>query len=417
MEGSNRRWLISVAIVLLVHAGIAAGVLTWRHMASAPPVLIDLTPAPSASQQNARLPAPPVAEQAAAHQTTPEQKTESASTSASASPSASASGADHGEAVPPSERAVPANETVAKSVQGTGPAHVSPGANPPQLPPAPQGAEAGDSAAGGAVVAGGAPRAPAPIGPMPGSPMANMPLDTSITVQPPLHGANAAAGPFERGAVGPLANRGAGPEAQPFDRRPTSVFRPAKPFGVPDVPRNSLLPNGNSVVPNSNPNLLGMGPRNPQGAQVQERVQAAMAAGAIGRGEPVKNAIGSTVTSNAIPGSAQRAGSASGAAPTGIGASTIVVSHGDADSLNSEYGLMRNAVGLTANFRPRIPSPGAGETTPGIVAVVGREMPTARIIDGHGLMRPIAGPAVIGGPARRAGAGMLSGSDFHLRHP
>jgi hypothetical protein len=241
--------------------------------------------------------------------------------------------------------------------------------------------------------------------------MANMPLDTSITVQPPVHGANRGISPFERGAVGPLASQDAGPEAQPLDRRPTSVFRPAKPFGVPDVPRNSLLPNGNSVVPNGNPNSLGIGLRNSQGAQMQERARA------IDRGEPVKNAIGTTVTSNATPGSALRAGSASGALPTGIGTSTTIASRGDTNSLNTENGAMRNAIGVTANFRPRIPRAGAGEIKPGTVAVAGHEMPTAPIINGHDLMRPIPGPAVIGGPARRAGAGMLSGSDFHLRHP
>jgi hypothetical protein len=150
MEGSNRRrWLISAAIVLLVHAGIAMGVLTWRHMVSVPPVLIDLTPAPSASEQNAARPAPPVAEQTAPYQTTPEQKTESASTSAAVSPSASAStSGDHAEPVPPSKQAAPANEAAAKNEQGTGPAQVSLAVNAPQLPPAPQGTESGDLRSG-----------------------------------------------------------------------------------------------------------------------------------------------------------------------------------------------------------------------------------------------------------------------------
>jgi hypothetical protein len=434
MEGTNRRrWLISAAIVLLLHAGIAVAVLTWRHAASAPPVMVDLTPAPSESEPSAAQPAPPVAHEASPQQTAPEQKTESAS---AAAPTSSPAG-DHAAPTPPAEHneaastqskpdnpATARDETATKAEQNSGPAEASRGVNAPQLPASPRGTEA-ESGAGGTTISGGgisrAPEAgalggravasaPAPAGLAPAGPMANMPLDTSITVQPPVHGHNGA-GPFNHSEIGPLASRETGPEGGSPDQRPTSVFRSAKPFGVPDVPRNSLAPNNNPALP-------GVGLNNAPGAHVQDRARAAMAK-AMNGGQTVKNAIGSSVTASAAPYSTQRVdnGVTNGGAVSGIGSPMNVASRGDATGPNPGNGVARNAIGVTANFRPLLPRANAGETKTGAVAVAGHEMPNAPIINGHDLSRPVAGPSVIGGPARRGGTGMLNGSDFHLRHP
>jgi len=187
--------------------------------------------------------------------------------------------------------------------------------------------------------------------------MANMPLDTSITVQPPVRG---------NGAIGPLASR----ETGPLDHLPMSEFRSAKPFGVPDIPRN--------------------GGHGANGAHVQDRARAAIArsmmARSMGRTETPRNAIGNSAT--------------------------VVASRGDAAGLSA--GVTRNAIGVTANFRPRIPRADAGGNKIGITAAAGRAMPTAPVINGRGFARPAIGPAMIGGPARASGA--LSGNDFHLRH-
>lgn len=378
MDRSNRRrWLISAAIVLLIHICIAAAVLTWRHMNASLPVLVDLTPAPSASLQRATLPAP---EQPSPQHTTPQQNTQSASASASASAPVD----DHASPPPPIEPTA-SNESTA--------------------PPA-----------------GAAPTYPLPNSPVTNT-MADMPLDTSITVQPPLHG-NAGVAPFGHssfgnssfgnGEVGPLANREVGSDGAPFDQRPASIFRPAKPFGVPDVPRNSLLPNGNPVLSNPTLSVPGIGLKNLSGANVQDRTHAAMARLAA-RAQTAKNSIGSSVIGIAVPNSAWRNGLTSGATANGIeSAMTAIASRGDA---NGGDGATRNAIGVTANFRPRIPRAAVGEAGPGVLAVAGHDMPHAPIINGRGLVRPLGGPGVIGGPARRAGAGALSGSDFRLKRP
>jgi hypothetical protein len=229
--------------------------------------------------------------------------------------------------------------------------------------------------------------------------MANMPLDTSITVQPPVHG-NSGVAPFNHGEIGPLASREAGPP----DQRPTSVFRPSTPYGVPNIPRNSLSPN-------SNPSVPGIGLKNASGARVQDRARAAMAR-TIARTGPVKNAIGSTVPGDAVANGTMPLGRppANGAAVSN--ATTTLASRGDANGLSS--GVTRNAIGVTANFRPRIPRANA-ETQAGTLAATDHAMPAGPIINGHGLARPMTGPAMIGGPAHRGG--MLSGSDFHLRRP
>ena len=57
----RRRWLTSAAIVVLLHAGLAVGVLTWRSMRATPPIEINLTPPPPASRQSvAQVPLPAV---------------------------------------------------------------------------------------------------------------------------------------------------------------------------------------------------------------------------------------------------------------------------------------------------------------------------------------------------------------------
>jgi hypothetical protein len=248
--------------------------------------------------------------------------------------------------------------------------------------------------------------------------MANMPLDTSITVQPPVHG-NRSVGPFANGGIGPLASR----ETGAVDQRPTSEFRPAKPFGVPDIPRNSALP----LAPGGGPAAPGIGPNHAAapgtafgtalGAHVQDRARAALAR-AMSRNETAKNAIGSAVPSNAAAGSAMRTDRnfVNAAAVNGIGSSgTVVASRGDATGPNA--GVTRNAVGITANFRPRLPRVDAGQNKIGVTATT-HAMPTAPIINGRDLVaRSGLGPGMIGGPARRSSAGTLSGSDFHLRHP
>ncbi len=392
VEGNNRRrWLISAAVVVLLHAGIAAAVLIWRHESSVPPVLVDLTPSPSASE-HAALTAP-------------------------AKPTAAINTLSK-----PDAEMTARDETVAKS-------------GPAGAPQSGAAAENGSTAAGGTMLSGGgvlhapeerdfgrqavahpaernstilAPAASNPASrgfatgdPTYHSPTASMPLDTSITVQPPVH--RNGIDPLNRRDVGLLASRESGSEAVPFDERPSSIFRPAKPFGVPNVPRNALLPTGNAALRS----LPGIGRTNSPGAHVQDRARAAIAR-AMGHSESVKNAVGSAVSSIAVANGALPGGSdLPHGAVYGIGRATMAIaSRGD-------VGVTRNAVGVTANFRPLIPR--AGPDRADAVAGAGYRMSTAPVISGHDLARPISGSAVIGGPARRSG--VLSGSDFRVRHP
>jgi hypothetical protein len=339
-RGTRRRWLISAAIVVLLHAGVAVGVLTWRNMRAPPPVEIDLTPSPAASGQNEAQATPP----AAAEQTQPAPHDTDIANAATGD-QAVAPGSVPQSA--PSDIASPAEPSAQQNAAepgNAGPTEAASETTAPELPPSPQGAEA---------------NAPAPSGvmadaPRRSSPMANMPLDTSITVQPPVRG---------NGVIGPLAGR------EPLDRMPMSEFRSARPFGVPDVPRNGA-----------------QGVHAAQGAHVEDRARAARAR-SMGRTETARNAIGS--------------------------AATVVASRGDTTGPN--VGGTRNALGITANFRPRIPRAGAGDAKTGATAIAARAMPTAPVINGHDIARSTIGPAIIGGPARSS-AGMLSGSDFHLRH-
>jgi len=360
-HSTRRRWLISAAIVVLFHAGLAAGVLTWRNMRAAPPVEIDLTPLPSARGQNEAQAAPP------AEQTSPApNKTDTASAAAgnqAAPPDALPPQSMPSEITSSAEQTV--HQGVAEAGPGTRPTETMPGMTAPQLPPSPQGGEAGGTGSAPPAInprIGSAPvTAPAPGGlaagsPRPSSPMANMPLDISITVQPPVRG---------NGAIGPLASR----ETGPLDHMPMSEFRPARPSGVPDVPRNGA-----------------QGAHGANGAHVQDRARTAMAR-SIGRTETPKNAIGSSATA--------------------------LASRGDATGPNA--GGARNAIGITANFRPRIPRAEVGGNKIGVTAIAVRATPTAPVINGHGFARPAIGPAMIGGPARASGG--LSGTDFHLRHP
>jgi len=359
-RGIRRRWLISAAVVVLLHAGLAVGVLTWRNMRAAPPVEIDLTPLPSASGPNGAQAAPPAEHALPAPSTT--DTAAAAADDQSAPPDSLQPQSMPSEVTSPAEQS--AHQNVAEAGQGAGPGDAAPGVTAPQLSPLPQGAELDRAGGTGSappainprlgsatvVAAGGLPAG------TPSSPMANMPLDTSITVQPPVRG---------HGAIGPLASR----ETGPLDRMPASEFRSARPFGVPDVPRNGT-----------------QGAHGANGAHVQDRARAALAR-SIGRTETSKNAIGSSAT--------------------------VLASHGDTTGLND--GVVRNAIGVTANFRPRIPRAHAGDGGIGITAVAGPAMPTAPVINGHGFGHSAIGPAMIGGPARARGG--LSGNDFHLRRP
>jgi hypothetical protein len=117
---------------------------------------------------------------------------------------------------------------------------------------------------------------------------------------------------------------------------------------------------------------------------------------AASQSAPIKNAIGAVVG-------------------TAGNSTTIIASRGDTGAPGAGDSVTRNAIGVTANFRPRIPRANAGEPQAGTLAATGHAMPTVPVINGRGVARPMAGPAMIGGPARNAGA--LNGSDFHLRHP
>ncbi len=396
LEGSTtrRRWLVSAAIVLLVHACIAAAVLTWRHVSSAPPVLVDLTPSPSASE-HAALTAPakptaaantlskPDAEMAARDETAARPAPADVPRSGAADENGSTAAGDTmrgGEGISQAPEERDFNRQAA--------------AYPAERKSTILAPAAGNPASHGFATEGSTYH----------SPMASMPLDTSITVQPPVHGNGI--GALNRGDVGLLASRERGPEAVPFDERPTSIFRSAKPFGVPNVPRNILLPNGNAALRSNNPGLPGVGRTNPPGAHVQDRARAAIAR-AMGRSESVRNAVGSAVSSIAVANGALPGDSdLPRGAVYGIGRATTIASRGD-------VGVTRNAVGVTANFRPLIPR--AGSVKADAVAGAEYRVSTAPVISGHDLARPISGSAVIGGPARRSG--VLSGSDFRVRHP
>jgi hypothetical protein len=310
----RRRWLTSAAIVVLLHAGLAIGVLTWRSMRAAPPIEINLTPPPPASGQNVAQAPSPTAQQGGA------------------------------------------NPDVAAAGKGAGLNEAESGMTASQVPSSPEGDAAASGAGSGTASADASPEINPPITPPTtlggstlSSPMAGMPLDTSITVQPPLR---------RNGAIGPLASR----EAGQLGHLPMSQFRPATPFGVPDIPRNGA-----------------------HGAHVQDRARAA---------------ISRSMRSVEVP-------------KTSIGSSaTAIASRGDVTGLNA--GISRNALGITSNFRPRIPRAGAGDYRIGITTIASRAVPMAPVINGRGFARSAIGPAMIGGPARASG--ILSGNDFHLRH-
>jgi hypothetical protein len=303
----RRRWLTSAAIVVLLHAGLAVGVLTWRSMRATPPIEINLTPPPQASGQNLA------------------------------------------QALPPAVQQNGTNPDVAAAGQGVGSNTAEPGMTAPQMPSSPEGAAAESGGGDGTASADASPEINSHV---PSSPMASMPLDTSITVQPPVHG---------NGAMGPLASR----ETGQLGRLPVSQFRPGKPFGVPDVPRN--------------------GTAGFHGAHVQDRARAAITR-SMRSVEAPRTSIGSSAT--------------------------MVASRGDVTGPNA--GISRNAIGITANFRPRIPRVNAGSNRIGVTAVASRAMPTAPVINGRGFARSVIGPAMIGGPARASG--VLSGNDFRLKH-
>ena len=150
-RGTRRRWLISAAIVVLLHAGLAVGVLTWRNMKLAPPVEIDLTRSSSDSGRNEAQAASQVLAAAP-------NKTDTAS----AGPPDQAGQSN---SVPlqsmPSAMILPAEPSANQSAVEPGnadTAEAASGMTAPELPSSPQGAEANAPVSNG-LTAGG-PRPP-----------------------------------------------------------------------------------------------------------------------------------------------------------------------------------------------------------------------------------------------------------------
>jgi hypothetical protein len=316
-----RRWGISLAVALLLHAVIAAiFVLAWRKfptLTPTGPVIVEL--APPQGQPSAQ-PAEPTF----------------ATTDAGRSETAGRAAIDHpfAESSPIGKAAEESQPTFAGRKGEGGP----PAENAAEKP-----AEARTATGGGEAR------------PAPGAQVGGAPIDTRIVP-----------------SFGPPGKK----PPRKLARSVSPLAHPAKQAGAPAASRRlSALP-GSIVI-------------NAIGARVEDRVRAAMArANASGNGP--RNAVGSTITTNAE-------NAAAGAAKS------VVI----------------NAIGMAVPAHPGISPPANGAVGAGAVASPGR-MPAAGVnggaVNGTSMGRVAARAGAIGGPTRNV-PGALNGTDFHPRHP
>ncbi len=279
----------------------------------------------------------------------------------------------------PSERAptLPASERVITNVPAPG-LETTPAPSAPIAPPIPAPAASGDenaaAAAGRSASGGGLSRAAPEAGhggasavepAAPPGTLMNTPLDTSITVMPDLYSKRGG------GGFGPKKKQGV--FFRPL-RHPGLLGQPERPGHVAQPERPHTPSPGRATTTNA------------VGAHVQDRARAALAREAARAGG--RNAIG------------------------GVASPGIV---GGGGAANAPETVTKNAIGMTVPVHPNIS--GTSTTTepkPGPAVATGNTANHAAI-GGHDMIRPGAA-GVLGGPARSR-PGVLSGSDFHLRHP
>ena len=198
----------------------------------------------------------------------------------------------------------------------------------------------------------------------PAGSLMNTPLDSSITVMPDLYSKKVGGGLGQKKKQGVFF--------RPL-RHPGLVGQPERPGHVaqPEHP-HAPSPSGSMTI-------------NAVGAHVQDRARAALAREATRAA--ARNAIGG-VTSPGIVG-------------------------GDA-ATNAPQAVTKNAIGMTVPVRPNVPGTNTAEPKAGAVLATGNATNRAAI-GGHDMIRPGAAGG-LGGPARSR-PGVLSGSDFHARHP
>lgn len=215
------------------------------------------------------------------------------------------------------------------------------------------------------------------------------PLDTSITVLPPLH---------------PRKSFSA------FDRNRMILLRP-------------LTHPGKTESSSDNPNALTNAPdAHRPGAHIQDRVNAA-----IERGQLLRR-IERARNGNTVPGTnglgiknATGAGVHGNASRNAIGAANANGNIGEpkADVIN---GTARNAIGLTVQVHPSAHGTNVNDgrggvaglktgVSPSSTGLKAAALPTG-ILNGRGMSRPGTGLTALGGPAKSA-TGVLNGSDFH----
>jgi len=419
------RWIVSAAVVVLLHGGVVVALLKWHNVLPAgEPFMMDLAPwmgAPlpdaaglqaSASQQGGPQPAAANGAERAAASAQPAARgaTETAardradSGGSSAAPEGKGSEArtaNHGGGFSQGAPSL-GHESGHGGGVATGVMPISP--TPPASAAVPSGSA---PAAGSTPLTGPAAtaNAPAPNGPTltATNPFSNSPIDTSITVQPWLHGRKGVAALNQKGGLSGI------------DQKGHIMFRPLGHAGEPPHPGTLNLP----VVLNSLGTLTlpGATATRTPGAHVQDRARAAATrqVNAIGTAAPGARGGGNTagtVATNAIGIAAPSTAGKGGAnAPGGVATNAI----GIAIRLPSNTAATKSATERNA------PSAGAAATTgehnASSVALVGPGQSGASAVNGRTMIRAGAAAGTIGGPARRASSGVISGSDVHPKVP
>jgi hypothetical protein len=337
-----RRWAVSLALALALHAGVVVAVLSWRYAVTSPPqgdtgpFVVDLAPAPSqpiAAPTESRQPA--AGGGAAERSGLPESSGGGVPAAGPAAPVKAEQSTDTGEQK--------------KGEQKTAPVQVSPS----ETAPAPlenagrENSEDERSASGGG--AGGGGLAPA----VPGGGSMSGPIDNRITIVSPFgwRSKNSAA-------------RGGAPARKP------KAFVLVHPSRGPGVVGQG--PADHASAPSTAINAIGE--HVATGAHIQDRVRAALAR-AVG-----KNAVGGAVPNNL------------GGASARTGERTVV---------NAIGATVRFRPRLPATGGGGQPG---GATQFGNAGTVHAN--TLAVINGTGMTRIGSGPGVIGGPARNLSGGI-----------
>jgi hypothetical protein len=360
------RWAISVAFALLLHGAIAVAVLN-RHDLISParlgdPFIVDLLPLPDAR-------AAPADSQLAFALDNGEILPSASGLVITNAPNVAAAriGAR-------SQGAEQENGTESTAVGGGGASYTAPnnghGGGQPKTgalitsPPATSAPAISHPAAGVPTISAptaGTPTAAHPITSNPATSMENSPIDASMA--PSSHSTKAAAtGVAQSKAI--------------------VLLRPSKRASQFQHARNSIVAHGPATTTNA------------VGAQVQDRVRAALAKGTISTA--ARSSIGSGVTAPGMVGSG--ASASDGVTKNAIGA--IVPIHPGMTNIGEPK--------IEPIKNPNAPIASAGLTTNRLA------------LDGRTMVHPGMGAAALGGPTQirqtNLNSGVLSGNMFHPRH-